>query len=108
MDVIERFLKYVSFDTRSDENSGTVPSTAKQKVLGEYLADIGCYVILEGLTLDSFVADPSNPDCREGAVADLRSEADFGSRETVPGETDGLSDPTGEAPETAGAPDMEE
>ncbi len=38
MDVIERFLKYVSFDTRSDENSTTVPSTEKQKVLGAYLA----------------------------------------------------------------------
>ncbi|MBQ7346676.1 MAG: peptidase T [Clostridia bacterium] len=38
MDVIERFLKYVSFDTRSDENSETVPSTSKQKILGEYLA----------------------------------------------------------------------
>ena len=38
MDVIDRFLKYVSFDTQSDENSETVPSTAKQKVLGEYLA----------------------------------------------------------------------
>ena len=37
MDVIERFLKYVSFDTQSDEMSETVPSTAKQKVLGEYL-----------------------------------------------------------------------
>ena len=39
MDVIERFLKYVSFDTRSDENSETVPSTEKQKVLGRYLAE---------------------------------------------------------------------
>ncbi len=38
MKVTERFLKYVSFDTRSDENSETVPSTAKQKLLGEYLA----------------------------------------------------------------------
>lgn len=37
MNVIDRFLKYVSFDTQSDENSTTVPSTAKQKVLGEYL-----------------------------------------------------------------------
>ena len=39
MNVIERFLKYVSFDTRSDENSESVPSTAKQRVLGEYLVD---------------------------------------------------------------------
>ena len=38
MDVIERFLKYVSFDTRSDENSTTVPSTERQKRLGDHLA----------------------------------------------------------------------
>ena len=37
MNVIERFLKYVSFDTRSDENSETVPSTESQKVLGAYI-----------------------------------------------------------------------
>ena len=29
--VVERFLRYVSFDTQSDENSTTCPSTAKQK-----------------------------------------------------------------------------
>lgn len=39
MTVTERFLKYVSFDTRSDENSETTPSTAKQKFLGAALAD---------------------------------------------------------------------
>ena len=38
MDVITRFLKYVSFDTASDEDSETCPSTEKQKLLGEYLA----------------------------------------------------------------------
>ena len=37
--VQDRFLKYVSFDTQSDENSTTVPSSAKQKVLGAYLAE---------------------------------------------------------------------
>ena len=35
----ERFLKYVSFDTQSDENSDTFPSTEKQKVLLACLAD---------------------------------------------------------------------
>lgn len=62
-------------------------------VLGEYMADIGCYVILDGLTLESFVADPSNPDCREDAPADLRRETDFAARETestdIPDETGG-------------------
>ena len=37
MTVTERFLKYVSFPTSSDEFSETVPSTAKQRVLGEYI-----------------------------------------------------------------------
>ena len=37
MKTAERFLKYVSFDTQSDEESQSIPSTAKQKVLGEYL-----------------------------------------------------------------------
>ena len=39
MNVTERFLKYVSFDTQSDENSDTVPTSAKQKVLGQALAE---------------------------------------------------------------------
>lgn len=38
MKVEERFLKYVSFDTQSDEESETCPSSEKQKILGEYLA----------------------------------------------------------------------
>ncbi len=37
MNVVERFLKYVSFDTQSNEASQTIPSTAKQRLFGEYL-----------------------------------------------------------------------
>lgn len=40
MDVlVERFLKYVSFDTQSDENSDSCPSTRKQYEFGEYLVE---------------------------------------------------------------------
>ena len=39
MTVVERFLKYVTFDTSSDEESGTVPSTAKQLAFADYLAE---------------------------------------------------------------------
>ena len=39
MNVIDRFLKYVSFDTTSDEFSTTCPTTDKQKVLGAYLVE---------------------------------------------------------------------
>lgn len=37
--VIDRFLKYVTFDTTSDEESGTCPSTEKQKNLARYLVE---------------------------------------------------------------------
>ena len=39
MDIKERFLKYVSFHTTSDENSPSIPSTERQKDLGKFLAD---------------------------------------------------------------------
>lgn len=39
MDIVERFLKYVSFDTQSAEDAPTTPSTAKQLKLAEYLRD---------------------------------------------------------------------
>lgn len=39
MELKERFLKYVSFDTQSDPRSKTMPSTEKQKELGKYLAE---------------------------------------------------------------------
>ena len=37
--VTERFLRYVSFDTQSDEKSETCPSTDKQKQLGQALVE---------------------------------------------------------------------
>lgn len=37
MTVIERFLKYVTFDTQSDESTGVTPSTPKQMVFAQYL-----------------------------------------------------------------------
>ena len=39
MTIVERFLKYVSFETMSDENSNTVPSTPGQMVFAQYLAE---------------------------------------------------------------------
>ena len=37
MTIVERFLKYVSFDTQSSEESETTPSTEKQWALARYL-----------------------------------------------------------------------
>lgn len=64
MTVIERFLKYVAFDTQSDESTGVNPSTEKQMVFARYLKteleDLG----LKDITLDDngylFATLPSN------------------------------------------------
>ena len=39
MELVERFLDYVSYDTQSSEESDTTPSTAKQMVFARHLAD---------------------------------------------------------------------
>ena len=56
----------------------------QEVVLGEYIMENGCYVILDGLGLDDYVADPTNPDCVEGALTDVRSSADFEEEQTEP------------------------
>lgn len=37
MDIVERFINYTTFDTQSSEDSGTTPSTDKQRTFAEYL-----------------------------------------------------------------------
>ena len=37
MTVLDRFLKYVTFDTQSNEETGTTPSTPGQRVFAEAL-----------------------------------------------------------------------
>lgn len=46
MDIVERFLNYVSFDTQSSEETQTTPSTEKQRVFAQYLKE---ELIREGL-----------------------------------------------------------
>lgn len=54
MELLERFLKYVGFDTQSDENSTTFPSTDKQKVLLGYLADEMKALGLQDVEMDGY------------------------------------------------------
>ncbi|MBQ5898431.1 MAG: peptidase T [Alistipes sp.] len=54
MELKDRFLKYVSFDTQSDENSTTFPSTEKQLVLLNYLADEMRTLGMEDVTVDKY------------------------------------------------------
>lgn len=54
MDLKDRFLKYVSFDTQSDERSETFPSTDKQKVLLAYLKEELETIGLKEVTMDEY------------------------------------------------------
>ena len=52
MKLVERFLKYVSFDTQSDETTGKTPSTDKQLVFAKHLK-----IELEALGLEEISLD---------------------------------------------------
>ena len=52
MDLLDRFLKYVTFDTESDENAGVTPSTPGQLVFARELAEELKAIGLEDITLD--------------------------------------------------------
>lgn len=66
MTIVERFLKYVSFDTQSSENSTTTPSTDKQWALANYLKEELEQIGLTEIELDEngylYATLPANTD----------------------------------------------
>lgn len=66
MTLVERFLKYVSFDTQSSEESGVTPSTDKQMVFARYLKTELELLGLEDIELDEhgylYATLPANTD----------------------------------------------
>lgn len=68
MTVAERFLKYVSYHTTSDEFSETCPSTERQKVLAEALVEemkamgiVDAYMDEDGYVYGTVPGDPKLP-----------------------------------------------
>ena len=53
MDIVERFLQYVSFETTSDETSETCPSSPKELELGRFLAEEMKTIGLENARIDA-------------------------------------------------------
>ena len=66
MSLVERFLKYVSFDTQSSEETGLTPSTPGQMTFAEYLKSELESLGLEEISLDEngylFATLPANVD----------------------------------------------
>ena len=52
MTAAQRFLRYIRYDTQSDETSQTVPSTEKQRSLGALIAQELRELELEGVELE--------------------------------------------------------
>lgn len=80
MKVYERFLKYVSFPTASDEFSESVPSTEKQKTLGKFIADELTSLGMEDVLLDEkgyvYAKLTGNIDGAIGFIAHLDTSPD--------------------------------
>lgn len=72
MDLIERFLNYVSFDTQSSETGTTTPSTQKQLVFAEYLKKELNSLDFEDVYLDNngylYATLPANTDKKTPTV----------------------------------------
>lgn len=91
MNVIDRFLKYVTFDTQSDENTNTTPSTPKQMVFAKYLKEELEALGLEEISLDDngylFATLPSNMD-REvptiGFISHMDTSPDMSGKDVKP------------------------
>ena len=70
---VERFLKYVKYDTQSDEDSDTFPSTEKQKILSKDLANELKEMGLEDSHMDEWgyvmATLPSNTDKEVDTIA---------------------------------------
>lgn len=91
MELVERFLKYVSFDTQSSEDTGVTPSTVKQMVFAKYLKEELESLQLEDITLDEngylFATLPANTDRKLptiGFIAHMDTSPDMSGKDVTP------------------------
>ena len=91
MNLVERFLRYVSFDTQSDENSGVTPSTPKQMVFAQYLKGELEALGLEEIELDEhgylYATLPANTDKEVptiGFIAHMDTSPDMSGENVTP------------------------
>lgn len=89
--LIERFLRYVTFDTQSSEESGTTPSTPGQRVFAEALVKELEAIGLEEIALDSncylMATLPANTDeilPTIGFIAHLDTSPDMSGKDVQP------------------------
>lgn len=91
MALVERFLKYVSFDTQSSEEARITPSTPGQMVFAKYLKSELESLGLEEITLDEhgylFATLPANTDKEIptiGFIAHMDTSPDMSGKDVTP------------------------
>lgn len=91
MTITDRFLKYVSFDTQSDELTRLTPSTPGQMIFAEYLKTELQALGLEDITLDKhgylFATLPSNIEKKVpaiGFIAHMDTSPDMSGKHVRP------------------------
>lgn len=91
MELIERFLKYVSFDTQSSETSGVTPSTEGQMIFARALCDELKALGLQEVELDElgylYATLPANTDKplpTVGFIAHMDTSPDMSGRNVRP------------------------
>lgn len=91
MNPLDRFLRYVKFDTESDENTGTTPSTPGQLVLAKQIVKELEEIGLEDISLDerSYIMAtlPANTNKQVptiGFVAHLDTSPDLSGKNVTP------------------------
>ena len=91
MALVERFLKYVSFDTQSSEETEVTPSTPGQMVFAKYLKEELESIGLEDITLDEhgylFATLPANidkPVPTIGFIAHMDTSPDMSGKDVSP------------------------
>ena len=89
--IVNRFLKYVSFDTQSDEASSSTPSTLKQFKLAEYLVEELNQIGMQEVEMDSmgyvYATLPANVDYDVptiGFIAHMDTSPDASGAEVRP------------------------
>lgn len=105
----EGYIMDVTMDEETWLTTGTVWGVDMETLelvkttvtLGEYDPTYGTYVILDGITAESYLADPAADGVKEGASVTLRSELEY-MGQTEP--TEGTA-PTGETGDGTGSPE---
>jgi tripeptide aminopeptidase len=91
MNIVERFMNYVTYDTQSSEETGRTPSTEKQRIFAKHLKDELIAEGLQDVELDElgylYATLPSNTDKKVptiGFIAHMDTSPDASGKNVKP------------------------